>query len=336
MTQESGVNSLQGKPVAASAPFNAATMRALLPDSLTPVTPGTPLAEQLDAYQRFYGLAEVAASADYRIGHLHLAGSKLVVQHFGQPEASHGTVVLVHGYTDHGALYRHLVSFLFERGWDLLLYDLPGHGLSAGEPLSVDSFFHYADQLAALLREEASALPAPLALAGHSTGAAILTTLLVREPALRDGLRVRPMLLAPLLRPTHWRSIHRKYRWLHRWLKRVRRAYQQNTHDPEFLAFLSGADPLQHGYIPVKWVGAMLEWIAWVEQQTIQGVRPLIVQGTEDTTVEWQYNLPVFERIYGQAEVVLIEQGRHNLVNEAPFWRDRAFAEVLRVLEEAH
>jgi len=288
----------------------------------------------LEAYLRCYGLDALVARSDYAIARLELCGAELVVQRFRQRNGSRGTVLLVHGYMDHAGLTRPLAEHLFRQGWDLLIYDLPGHGLSNGARHRVDDFFHYADQLAELIRRVLPQLQTPLTLVGHSTGGAIVTTLLLREPELAAGPLTRPVLLAPLLRPTHWRSIQRKYRLLRPWLRRVRRIYQHNSHDRDFMTFIRRRDPLQHAWISVHWIGAMLTWIQWIEQQSPRDLRPLIIQGTADATVEWRHNLTELQRIFPAAEQLLIENGRHNLINEARRWRSQVFESLVRMLEQ--
>lgn len=286
----------------------------------------------IGSYLRFYGLDHLLHRADYQAACLVLAHSELVVQQFTPHGPVRGTLVLVHGYMDHAALQRNLVQQLLAGGWAVVIYDLPGHGLSAGEPLAIDSFFHYADQLAELLALPACRVGGAPHLIGHSTGAAIITTLLLRAPQLRVG---RTVLLAPLLRPRHWRLIRLQYQGLRWLLRRVKRQWQDNTHDAGFMTFLRCQDPLQHRFIPVRWVGAMLNWIRWVERQSGIAVRPLIIQGTADRTVAWRGNLQQLAALYHEPEVVLIDAARHNLVNEAPQWREQVFAALLRGLPEA-
>lgn len=309
--------------------FDAAGVRACLPDQLEP-----PAAEpQLAAYLACYNLSDLVERADYAIGRLELAGTELVVQRFFQPVCAKGTVLLVHGYMDHAGLTRPLLERLFQQGWNLVIYDLPGHGLSAGEPHDVDDFFRYTDQLAALVRQLRAELSHPLSLVGHSTGGAIILTLLLRETGLTSAELNRPVLLAPLVRPTQWRSIRFKYRWLSPWLKRVKRFYQTNSHDPEFLRFIQSGDPLQHAWISVGWVGAMLTWINWVEGHSPSAWRPLVLQGSEDTTVEWRHNLGVLKALFPQGEQRVIEEARHHLINEADPWRSEVFDQLQAFLE---
>ncbi|WP_051298796.1 alpha/beta fold hydrolase [Marinobacterium litorale] len=309
--------------------IDSQAVREALPEQMTALSS---LPRVMVDYLSFYGLAPMARRYGYAAGRLLLSDAELVVQSFCQPQGNAPRALLVHGYMDHAALTGPLAEFLLQSGCDVSLYDLPGHGLSRGRPYEVDNFFKYTDQLGALVKRMLSEDERPLTLIGHSTGGAIITTLLLREPALLDQSLTRPVLLAPLVRPTHWPSIRRKYRWLGFWLRRVRRIYQANSHDPAFVEFIRSRDPLQHPWISVRWIGAMLRWIEWVEHQPASPARPLIIQGCDDDTVEWRHNLAVLQRLFPRSEQLCIDGARHNLINEGAAWRDPAFRAIGQLL----
>ncbi|WP_290697722.1 alpha/beta fold hydrolase [Amphritea sp.] len=243
-------------------------------------------------------------------------GSTLFVQHYCSRYESRGTVVVLHGYFDHSGLYRHLISYLLENNWDVLIYDLPGHGLSQGEPLAIDSFETYACQLTELLNSRRDRLKGPWALLGQSTGAAILI-----EQQLKFGHQDWPIqeqiFLAPLIRPCGWQEIAKKYRWLRYLLRSVPRTYGMSSGDQTFLDFVRYEDPLQHHRVPVRWIGAMLSWVEGVEKQLGHlPTTPLCIQGVEDETVEWRHNLGVIGRLYPGLEIKLLQKAHHHLVNE--------------------
>jgi lysophospholipase len=251
-------------------------------------------------------------------------GCTLFVQHYCCRDDSRGTVVVVHGYFDHAGLYRHLIAYLLEIGWDVLIYDLPGHGLSQGRPLFIDSFTTYAQQLTELLNSRKERLKGPWALLGQSTGASILM-----QQQLKFGHDDWPVqaqiLLAPLVRPCGWEHIVRQYRWLRFFKRSIPRSYGISSGDPAFLKFVRKGDPLQHRRIPVGWVGAMLHWINEVEQAGSLTTQPLCIQGVEDETVEWRHNLGVIGRLYPGLEIKLLQQARHHLVNEEASIRLQVF-----------
>lgn len=294
------------------------------------------LSAEITAYLEHYQLSLLAAESDYCVGRMTLDDVETVVQSF-KPKAEqgcHGTVIVVHGYMDHFALYRHLSAELLAEGYQVIGYDLSGHGLAAGDPLHVDDFQHYATQLAQLIQTIGadSKTDGPLHLIGQSTGAAVIMAyqlLFGGEMAAEPGARI---LLAPLVRPSLWRSIQRKFRWFKYVLKRVPRRYSQNSHDALFLDFVAHEDSLQYREIPVSWIGAMLAWGDWVEaHQSVTGPVHMI-QGTDDGTVDWRHNMAVLGRLFPELELTLIKDAKHHLVNESPVYRQQAFNQITRIL----
>lgn len=278
---------------------------------------------ELQAYLSHYGLDQVAAMARYSIGTELVGDTQLVIQHFSRAH-SRGTVVVVHGYTDHAGLYHHLIAHLLEQHWDVLIYDLPGHGLSAGQRFAIDHFSTYAHQLSTLLRRYESALTTPWVGVGQSTGSAILLQAELGRHLQGLPLRDR-VLLAPLVRPRQFNRIERSYRWLHWCIKRVHREHDESSNDAEFVRFLRQSDPLQEHFVDVGWVGAMLSWVEQVESAGKLDIPALIIQGTADQTLEWEHNLAVLGELLPCAGIERLTAARHHLVNEAEPWRSQVF-----------
>lgn len=297
--------------------------------------PGIPC-QNVRGYLVHYALLELAESSEYRIGRMVLDELSVTLQSFAHTDDNHsrGTVVIVHGYMDHMGLYQKLITTLYKTGYDLLCYDLSGHGLSDGNPLAVDDFKHYATQLSELISKVGPSLKAPLHMIGQSTGAAVLIAhqlLFSSQSMPQQGVQV---MLAPLIRPNLWRSIKRKFSLLKYVLKRVPRQYSQNSHDAAFIRFIEERDSLQHRQIPVSWIGAMLSWGDWIEQHPPVKGRVYMIQGTDDSTVDWQHNLGVMGRLYPDLDLTLIEQAKHHLVNESDRYRLQVFQRILQILAE--
>lgn len=291
------------------------------PNDITLCTP------QLQAYLEHYRLIELMSRAEYSIGLESVDGLDLVVQQFRPRAAICGTAVLLHGYTDHAGLYRHLIDFLLQRGWNVLIYDLPGHGLSCGPALGIDHFSTYARQLSVLLQRHENSLPGPWVLMGQSTGAAILMEQQRGGDAVAERVAGR-VYLAPLIRPVMMDVIARKYRWFGRFLKQVKRNYSENSGDASFVRFVRQYDPLQHSRVAVSWVRAMLEWVKLIEASGPLKGTPLLLQGEEDGTVDWRHNMAVLQRLYPSLQPVLIPGARHHLVNETPQLRCEVFGHI--------
>lgn len=288
----------------------------------------TPQGELL-RYLQYYHLAELLV--DYRLscGWLDCDQVRLATWLYRQPGPAKGTLVLVHGYMDHSGLYADLIQFVLQKGWNLLCYDLPGHGVSLGADHAIEHFHHYADQLQALLKHCQDDLPGPWLLLGQSTGAAII---LEHQRCYPQPLT--RILLAPLVRPVGYQWIRWQYRLFGWFLNKVPRVFSANSHDADFLAFIRQHDPLQKHWVSIAWIKAMLAWVSTIEHSPGYPQTPLtIVQGTRDETVDWQHNLVVLQRLYPQAAIHLVNGARHHLVNEGGYWRRQVFGCVGAALD---
>lgn len=274
-------------------------------------------------YRAFYRLPEGFAQ---RLGCIHAAGYPLAAQLWSPPQPK-ATLIVLHGYYDHLGLYGHLLRWALAENFAVLGCDLPGHGLSGGARASIHDFAEYQEVLKALLAQAGHLqLPAPWHLVGQSTGAAIvLDRLLHSAPLAQQG---RAILLAPLVRPRGWRRSWLSYQLLKPFVHELPRSFYPNSHDPAFCAFIEHIDPLQPKVLPTAWVGALARWIERIERAPAADVRPLIVQGEEDRTVDWRHNLTVLKAKFDRPELLLLPTGRHQLVNESRALRE-AYLPVL-------
>jgi alpha-beta hydrolase superfamily lysophospholipase len=137
----------------------------------------------------------------------------------------------------------------------------------------------------------------------------------------------RVVLLAPLVRPYAWGVNRVVYEIARRVITERPRTFVANAENPEFLEFLRSRDPLQARTLPVQWVTAMVQWRRRFERYRPSNLRPLVVQGHADQTVDWQYNLKVIGRLF-EPRVFYIPEARHHLVNESPAIRARIFQAI--------
>ncbi len=253
------------------------------------------------------------------------AASYRIVSHLWLQANPRGTLFFLHGFTDHVGLMQHALRYLLQQGWNLVTFDLPGHGLSSGERCSIGSFDEYRLVLEACLDLCASApglLPRPWHGAGQSTGGAVWLNYLCQHPAQEAINRV--CLLAPLLRPKGWGHLQYALPLL-RHLGQLPRKFTSNSHDEEFLGFVRNADPLQYRHTPLRWVEAMHRWQQQFVQQPAQQRPLLLVQGDADGTIDFRYNLPQIQAVFPNTEVKVVAGARHQLVNELPRYRDLVF-----------
>jgi acylglycerol lipase len=99
-------------------------------------------------------------------------GSNRLERHWAPPGPPVAALVLVHGINEHSGRYEHFGGALAARGIDVLAYDLPGHGGSAGRRGHIDRFDVLLDDVEDLLAER-RALGVPVVLFGHSLGGLI-------------------------------------------------------------------------------------------------------------------------------------------------------------------
>ncbi|WP_439133793.1 alpha/beta hydrolase [Pseudomaricurvus sp.] len=298
--------------------------------------------QPVQEYLNHYGInfAEEGLCESHHFGKFAAAGFDIAVQIWrplkaltgneSDKDQSKGTIFLIHGFTDSVGLMQHAIRFLLQSHWHVVAFDLPGHGLSSGVQASIDSFDQYRDVLQVCLAGCQQALPRPWHGIGQSTGGAVWLNYLGAKP---DQTEIdRLLLLAPLVRPKGWGSA----RWLFPAVKmmtdQLPRKYNTTSHDETFLEFVRHHDPLQSRITPLRWATAMEEWVQAFRGFDIQQ-RPLtIIQGDADTTVDFRYNLKAICQKFPNTRVVMIADGRHQLVNESGFYRDQVFAETAKWL----
>lgn len=278
------------------------------------------------AYFRFYGLdiESRLPSLVHHFGALELSG-RTIACHLYQLAKPRGCCVLVHGYYDHAGLYAHLIEYCLCQGHDVLIWDLPGHGLSSGEVACIDSFEDYVKVFDQLLGRLGDRLSAPLTMIGQSTGGAILMRWVLKlQRADHPDSGMQLVLLAPLIRPRAWRFGRLLFNLLRPFRRSIRRRFGSNSSDQAFVEFVR-QDPLQSQRLPLGWVAAMRSWIAEFESAPTSTHAPEIIQGDGDRTVDWIYNLKRIRLKFPSARVTMIAGARHHLVNESPTLRAQIF-----------
>ncbi|MEP1471255.1 MAG: alpha/beta hydrolase [Halieaceae bacterium] len=290
------------------------TLAALrqLRDSLSPWSEQQPLPEGWAEYSRYYGLDFEGrfAALTHRAGVVESGGYCLAVQCWQAPSATRN-LVLLHGYTDHTGLFRHLIEYGLATGCNVLIFDLPGHGLSTGEPAAIDDFGEYAQALADVLA--AVTLPAlPTWTMAQSTGCSVLMEYARRN----DWPFQATVLLAPLLRPAEWHRVRIAWWLLRSFTKSIPRSFNRNSSDEAFLEFIQ-QDPLQPTRVPLRWIGALKRWLGDLPLADLGAGPALVLQGDQDGTVDWRYNTGHIDRLFAGSEIQFLPEAGHQLANES-------------------
>lgn len=316
-----------------------------------------PSARLLQSYYECYGFNELRArnsNLNYHFGYIQHGGFTLV-GHVWRVPSSTEFVVIAHGLFDHVGLYLKLVQDLLCAGFSVVAVDMPGHGLSSGEPGVINDFVDYAKAIEGTVRAISKGLTACTGIndiseiawsaVGQSTGSAAIMRFLFNEDGNNlpsDGSSVslvsgslfkKVVLIAPLVKPASWWSVFLSFVVLSKFLVSVKRRFTKNSHDEVFVTFLREKDPLQSKRISVKWIGAMIHWVKRFSLFSPCSVPMLIVQGTGDETVDFSANIRLIQDQFVNCEVFKVDGAMHHLVNETDEYRIPAFKKIIEFLK---
>ena len=296
------------------------------------------------AYKQYYGLnfSELdleLKSAKSTSGTFSSGTHELVCQHFlPSTQPPRKTAFLLHGYFDHAGLYRHLIEHLLNRDIAVIIFDLPGHGLSSGATASISSFHEYsAAFVECLTLAKQQQVASPWIAIGQSTGSAIIMDALLEKRletgAAKDFTLQDFILLGPLLRPRQWLRSKILFSLSRLFVAATPRKFNKNSHDAEFLEFLKSKDELQSRILPRDWVLAMMDYINRFEASPRHEQSLQIIQGRGDGTVEWEKNIPKILEKFPSSKVHWIDEAGHHLVNESVSYREQVFALINQISE---
>ena len=282
---------------------------------------GLDLEKQQPGIRHCFGYVD---SCDYRIAcHLYLK------------EKAEGSVFILHGYFDHAGYFKHIIRFFLDQDCNVLIYDLPGHGLSTGKAATIPDFSIYSLVLGDLQNYCEPLLPKPWYGFGQSTGGAILTEYVLKKAQHNKPIPFdRLMLSAPLVRPRLW-NINRWQLYVMRFfIKQMPRKFTRNSRDESFIK-LAHNDPLTARKLPVEWLLSMDRWIRRIgKTQQVIPLTPAIIQGTHDGTIDAEYNITKLQKLYSGAEVLWLENARHHLPNEIEETRREYFLWLQKYLKQ--
>lgn len=229
------------------------------------------------------------------------------------------SLLWIHGLSEHGGRYDHVLKRWTARGWEIVLPDHRGHGLSGGIRSDVASFDDYLCDLrivwkAAGLRDQQAAI------FGHSMGG----LLAIRAVQTRVLLPVAVALSSPLLGVRL--PVPRWKRLLGRVLvgcaprTRFRTDIDPNnmTRDPGFLQRRL-ADALIQRTVTARWFFAMQEALsaAWRDAASFD-LPVLALQGGDDQTVDPHAVEPwLAQTSSADREFAVCPHNVHELLNDA-------------------
>lgn len=260
---------------------------------------------KLDFEDRYPGLQHFFGRID--------SGEYRLACHYFRCEQARGSCFILHGYYDHAGLFNHLIDYCIQRQLSVVIFDLPGHGLSSGEQVSINDFSDYQAALNTVLERFEGELIDPWYALAQSTGGAILMDYLLDNP---QSIFSKTVLLAPLVRPKGWAGAAVLGSLLKLVTRRFPRRPSNSSSDEGFKKFINENDPLQSPVLSVVWLTALRRWVARFLLHKPCEHAPLVVQGKKDSTVDWLYNIGIIRKKFPRAEICYMDNARHHLANE--------------------
>jgi len=276
--------------------------------------------DEAQSYFSHYGLDCGGADTQHWFGSFESAGFTLAA-HLYQPAQYTATVVLFHGYLNHSGQFRHLIRCLLDNQYAVAVFDLPGHGLSSGEPADIDSFDQYVTVTQDFMRIVKDRMNCPFHAIGFSTGAAILIEMLLENIA--DGFE-KIVLAAPLIHWTAYEQSKGTYTVYKQFTDKIARFHRKNSSDKDYLIFNKTQDYLHSKHLSLKWVKALFDWNDKIEPMKACGKEVIVIQGDKDGTVDWKYNLEMVKRKFPNVDIKIIPGANHELFNEVPQYKQQA------------
>lgn len=242
-------------------------------------------------------------------------GSRLSVRRYVPSAAVKATLVVVHGYLEHGGRYEECAQSMAALGFEVVVADLRGHGLSEGPRGHVNRFKDYRDDLS---RVVASVGHRPVFVLGHSLGGLIALDFALADVAELAGLVVTNPYVAPAMHISPFKralgSVTQRF-----WPTLAVRAGLSSTgltHDQSILA-QARKDPLMFDRTTARW----FHEVSRAQERAARGgnlAMPFLgILGTQDPIADPQANRACFARITQADKTVWERQGElHEVLNE--------------------
>lgn len=280
--------------------------------------------------------------ASRREGHFRgYGGIELFFQSWSRPE-NNETLVVTHGIAEHSECYSQTAESLTKLGWNVVAWDLRGHGRSEGKRGFVGEFSDYAKDLRALLKflESSDRLKKDFALVGHSMGGLITLRHLMNQveesetaPKARAAVLSSPLIgiavAVPAIKDLAARFFSRALPslTLHNEIR-----YDELTRDPERLKGYD-TDPLRHDKISPGLYLGMIENCEYVKLRADRLQLPILVQAAgKDKIVSLPAIRDFYEKIGSRDKSLIVyDESYHEIYNDLD--RETVFRDMNAFLE---
>ena len=263
------------------------------------------------SYLSYYGFK--TDRSRHKLGTFDSRGEPLAAHLIRAPLSGRGTVIVVHGYFDHSGCLPHLVNGLVDRGYNVAIYDHPGHGLSHGRRISTKDFSIYRSGLSDFTAEVKKNFPPPYDVVAHSMGA---TTVIDHLLATEAQPFRRMILVTPLIQDATPRALVNMGYAVSPIADYLPRISENNSSDPDYISQFK-ADPLQFRCVSIKWTKSFQQWRRRTENTPPRAETPLVLNAELDTVINIDYGQWWMRKTFPKGQFVNMSGGRHHLLNEA-------------------
>jgi alpha-beta hydrolase superfamily lysophospholipase len=239
-------------------------------------------------------------------------------------KAESGTLVITHGISEHSECYAPTAEGLVGRGWNVIAWDLRGHGRSEGKRGFVGDFVHYVRDLGYFLEhlKRTGRLSGPFALIGHSMGGLITLRHLIdgsdAGPQPQAVVLSSPLLglslAVPAVKDMAARLMNRILPSL---TMKSELRYEDLTRDPERLPGY-GQDPLRHDKISPSLYLGMLANIEYVKANADKIATPILIQAAGQEKIVSLAGIREFFPAVGSADkkLTVYDDSYHEIYND--------------------
>ncbi len=246
------------------------------------------------------------------------------------PENPSGIILFFHGYLSHSGLFKDFYEKFLKLGYHIVAVDLPGHGLSDGRRTAIDDFSTYA-RVVYTTYVNITNIRLPVYLIGHSTGCSAILEFIYNYNASPTAV----VFVAPLVRIILWELASFGYNLFGNSVRELPRLRRESSQDIDYINFIYEKDPLRHKKVDVSWFKAVFVWQErLVNYPEIDKIPCLILQGKEDTVVEWRYNIDFLKNKLINYKIKIINRGKHDLLTEVNHIKESVFSEIEDFLKQ--